>query len=185
MSSFSLESSGTSHLWPARLRADVLKEGGIMGKSATKRKAVDPATLAEITGTVPTTILSKEYVQLVGRFAYVWGWPIASSFNRRAAMTSAPEPGLRGGILPNAPLGYICMLTDYISADQRFVTCSNQDVAYGFGFGALDDEPVVLQVPDFGSRFWVYAAWDARTDAFAELGQQYHTQAGFYLMVGP
>jgi len=40
-------------------------------------------------------------------------------------------------------------------------------------------------VPDFGDRFWVYAAWDARTDSFAELGQQYGTRPGFYLMVGP
>src|SRR5262245_60839760 len=130
-------------------------------------------------------MFSKEYVQMVGRFAFLWGWPMVNSFNRRTAMVSVPEPGLRGGVLPNAPRGQVCMLTDYISADQRFVTCSNQDVAYGFGFGALDDEPVVYQVPDFGNRFWVYAAWDARTDSFAELGQQYGTKRGFYLLVGP
>jgi hypothetical protein len=100
-------------------------------------------------------------------------------------MTSVSEPGLRGGILPNAPLGHICMLTDYISADQRFVTCSNQDVTYGMGYGSLDDQPVVMQVPDFGDRFWVYAAWDARTDSFAKLGKQYGTKPGFYLIVGP
>ena len=156
-----------------------------MSESLTTPNAADSTTMAEITGTVPTTILSKEFVQMVGRFAYVWGWPIASGFNRRAAMTSSPEPGLRGGILPNAPLGYVCMLTDYLSADQRFVTCSNQDVAYGFGYGSLDDDPVIMQVPDFGDRFWVYAAWDARTDSFAELGRQYGTKPGFYLMVGP
>jgi hypothetical protein len=77
------------------------------------------------------------------------------------------------------------MLTDYIAPEQRFVTCSNQDVAYGFGFASLDEEPVVMQVPDFGDRFWVYAAWDARTDSFAELGKQYGTKPGFYLLVGP
>jgi len=145
-----------------------------------------PAKAAtEIHGTAPNTALSKEYVQMVGRFAYLWGWPMVNSFNRRTAMASVPEPGLRGGILPNAPLGQVCMLTDYISSEQRFVTCSNQDVAYGFGFCALDDSPVVYQVPDFGNRFWVYAAWDARTDSFAELGKQYGTKPGFYLLVGP
>jgi hypothetical protein len=162
-----------------------LEESRIMSESATIPKAIDPTSMAEITRTVPTTIFSKEHVQMVGRFAYVWGWPIASSFNRRAAMTSTPEPGLRGGTLPAAPLGYMCMLTDYMSADQRFVRCSNQDVAYGFGYGSLDDEPVIMQVPNFGDRFWVYGAWDARTDSFAELGQQYGTKPGFYLMVGP
>ena len=46
-------------------------------------------------------------------------------------------------------------------ARQTFVTCPNQDVAYGLGFFALDEEPVVIQVPDFGDRFWVYAMYDA------------------------
>jgi hypothetical protein len=138
-----------------------------------------------LVGTASNAALSKEYVQMVGRFAYIWAWPMVNSFNRRTAMSSAPEPGLRGGVLPNAPQGQICMLTDYISADQRFVTCSNQDVTYGMGYGSLDDQPVVAQVPDFGDRFWVFAAWDARTDSFAKLGKQYGSKAGFYLMVGP
>jgi len=130
-------------------------------------------------------MMTPEYVRAVGQLAYVWGWPLVSSFNRRVGLTSCSEPGLRGGILPNAPRGHVCMLTDYIAPEQRFVTCSNQDVAYGFGFGSLDEEPVVMQVPEFGDRFWVYAAWDARTDSFAELGKQYGTKPGFYLLVGP
>jgi hypothetical protein len=135
--------------------------------------------------TFPGTNFSKEYIQTIARFAYVWGWPMVNSFNRRIALTSVSEPGLRGGVLPNAPLGHIAMLTDYIKAEQRFVACSNQDVTYGMGYGSLDTMPVIMQVPDFGDRFWVYAAWDARTDAFARLGKQYGTKPGFYLMVGP
>ena len=34
-------------------------------------------------------------------------------------------------------------------------------------------------------RFWVDALYDARTDEFSEIGQQYGTKPGFYLMVGP
>jgi hypothetical protein len=49
----------------------------------------------------------------------------------------------------------------------------------------LDKEPIVFQVPDFGDRFWVYALYDARTDEFSEIGKQYGTKPGFYLMVGP
>ena len=56
---------------------------------------------------------------------------------------------------------------------------------YGPGFLPLDKEPIVFQVPDFGDRFWVYALYDARTDEFSEIGQQYGTKPGFYLMVGP
>ena len=77
------------------------------------------------------------------------------------------------------------MLTDYISPDQRFIACANQDVVYGAGFLPLDKEPIVFQVPDFGDRFWVYALYDARTDEFSEIGKQYGTKPGFYMMVGP
>ncbi len=77
------------------------------------------------------------------------------------------------------------MLTDYISPDQRFIACANQDVVYGAGFMPLDKEPIVFQVPDFGDRFWVYALYDARTDEFSEIGKQYGTKPGFYMIVGP
>jgi hypothetical protein len=142
-------------------------------------------TATHIAGPTPNVAMTSEYVETIGRLAYVWGWALVSNFNRRIALTSVPEPGLRGGVLPNAPRGQIAMLTDYIAPSQRFVACSNQDVTYGMGYGSLDEDPVIMQVPDFGERFWVYAAWDARTDEFSALGKQYGTKPGFYLMVGP
>jgi hypothetical protein len=79
----------------------------------------------------------------------------------------------------------VAMLHDYIDPAETFVTCPNQDVAYGLGFFSLDEEPVVAQVPDFGERFWVYALYDARVDQFGHVGKQYQTKPGFYLLVGP
>jgi hypothetical protein len=35
--------------------------------------------------------------------------------------------------------------------------------------------PVVIQVPDFGDRFWVYQIVDLRTDSFVQLGKMYGT----------
>jgi hypothetical protein len=139
----------------------------------------------EVAGPVAGTAMTESFVQAVGRFAYVWGWPMVSMINRRTGLTSVPEPGLRGGVLPNAPLGRVCMMTDYIAPTQRFVACTNQDVLYGFGFGSIDEQPAVFQIPDFGDRFWVAAAWDHRTNSFARMGSQYGTEAGFYAVVGP
>ena len=65
------------------------------------------------------------------------------------------------------------------------MTCPNQDVAYGLGFFSLDEETVVIHVPDFGDRFWIYALYDARTDQFAQIGKPYGSKPGFYLLVGP
>jgi hypothetical protein len=43
----------------------------------------------------------------------------------------------------------------------------------------------VIQVPNFGKRFWVYQIVDLRTDYFAELGAMYGTKPGLYLLAGP
>lgn len=125
------------------------------------------------------------YVKALARTAYIWGWPMVSMLNRYESITKAPEAGLLGGVVPVAPRGRIAMLHDYIAADERFVACPNQDVVYGLGFFDLDAQPVVVQVPDFGDRFWVYAAYDQRTDQFGHLGKPYGTSPGFYLLTGP
>lgn len=126
-----------------------------------------------------------EYVKAIARMAYLWGWPMVNQLNRSLTITKAPHPGLLGGILPVAPRGHLGMLHNYITPDETFVTCPNQDVVYGLGFFSLDEEPVIAQVPDFGDRFWVYAMYDQRTDQFGELGKAYGTKPGFYLLVGP
>ncbi len=134
---------------------------------------------------VTGAVMHKEYVKAIGRVAYVWGWALVNVSNRRAGITQAPKPGRLGGVVPVAPRGQLCMLNDYVEPDQSFVACPNQDVAYGLGFGSVDEEPVVLQVPDFGDRFWIVALYDGRTDQFGELGKPYGTEPGFYLIVGP
>ena len=139
----------------------------------------EPIQLAE------GAILHPEYVKTIGRMAYVWGWPMVNSHNRRAGITQAPEPGRLGGVVPVAPLNRLSMLNDYVEPVQSFVACPNQDVVYGTVFGALNVSPIVLQVPDFGDRFWVYALYDARTDQFGEFGKAYQTEPGFYLIVSP
>jgi hypothetical protein len=143
-----------------------------------------PTTAAQVPGPASGTTMTTAYVQSVGRVAYLWGWPLVNFINRSIAFSKAPEPGLLGGVLPIA-FNRNAMLTNYVSPDQTFVTCTNQDVVYGTGFMALNKEPIVFQVPDFGDRFWVYAHYDARTDEFSEIGKQYGTTPGYYLMVGP
>ncbi|WP_422421430.1 DUF1254 domain-containing protein [Pseudomonas sp. GZD-222] len=140
---------------------------------------------APVAGPIAGTKVTEPYVRMMAREAYFWGWPMANIFNRRQAFRDLPEPGLMGGIVPVAPINQLSMLSDYIDPGERLVACPNQDVVYGAGSIALDIEPVVLQVPDFGNRFWVYQVVDLRSDSFAELGKMYATKPGFYLLVGP
>lgn len=138
-----------------------------------------------ITGPDTQVRLSDDYVRLVARDAFFWAWPIVNVCSRRGAFARLPHQMLLGGVLPVGPANTLTMLTDYVSPDQRAVACPNQDVVYGHAIVALDVSPVVVQVPDFGSRFWVIQALDSRTDSFAELGSMYGTPPGFYLLAGP
>ncbi len=141
-------------------------------------------TAAGVPGPMPGTRITEEYVRMVGRDAYFWGWPMVNLYSRRLTYAQVPEIG-RVGIAPVAPLNRLGMLTDYVEPEERIVACPNQDVVYGIGALALDKSPVVIQVPNFGDRFWVYQIVDLRTDSFAELGKMYGAKPGFYLLVGP
>ena len=154
------------------------------GENAFTQQVPAPKAPSEVRQPADGIVMTPAYAKMVARQAYVWGWPMVNMLNRNAKITQAPYPG-QAGPLPAAPRGQVGMLHDYIEPTETFVTCPNQDVAYGLGYFSLDEEPVIAQVPDFGNRFWVYALYDARTDQFGELGQPYKTKPGFYLLVGP
>ncbi|MGH8464223.1 MAG: DUF1254 domain-containing protein, partial [Pseudomonas sp.] len=146
---------------------------------------LDVPSALSVPGPVENSRLTEAYVRMVARDTYFWAWPMVNMYNRRLGFKDLPEPGRLGGVLPAAPPNRLMMLTDYVAPSQREVACPNQDVVYGGGPLALDVEPVVIQVPEFGDRFWVYQVVDTRTDSFVKLGKMYGTKPGFYLLVGP
>ncbi len=128
--------------------------------------------------------ITEAYAAHVARDAYFWAWPMVNVYNRRIASAQVPEP-MKSGPVVAAPVNRNAMLTDYVDPAERLVACPNQDVVYGLGTLGLDLSPVVVQVPDFAGRFWVYQIVDLRTDSFVQLGKMYGTTPGFYLLVGP
>jgi hypothetical protein len=101
--------------------------------STQARQIEFPTTAAKVPGPASGTAMAKEYVQMVGRMAYVWGYAMVNSHNRRAGLEYiigqyGNMPGLNGGVIPMAPVGQNAMLTDYIKPEQTFVACPNQDV---------------------------------------------------------
>jgi hypothetical protein len=156
----------------------------MLARNALAQQIPFPLTSAQVPKPVPGTTMTMDFVRMVGRTAYFWGYPLVATINRRAAFAKAPERLLLGGVVPMAPVGYSTMLNDYIKPDQDFIVCPNQDVVYGGGFTALDKEPTIFQVPNFGNRFWVYPLYDTRTDEIARIGKQYGSKPGFYMIVG-
>ena len=134
--------------------------------STSTAPAAPPVSFERMAKPADGVDMPQGYARTLAQFAYAWGWPLVNMANRRDSITQAPKPGLLEGVVPVAPRGRIAMLVDYIAPQEHFVTCPNQDVVYGLGFFSLDEEPVVIQVPDFGDRFWVYAFYDGRSDQF-------------------
>jgi hypothetical protein len=85
-----------------------------------------PTTAAQVSGPVAGTGMTKEFVQMVGRTAYFWGYPIVATSSRRDAFAKAPERIYLGGVVPMAPIGELTMLHDYISPEQTFIVCPLQ-----------------------------------------------------------
>ncbi|WP_026956816.1 DUF1254 domain-containing protein [Algoriphagus vanfongensis] len=150
-------------------------------------QVLQPTKPSEVQSPIPGAPLSKEYVQAVGQMAYIWGWPLVNMHNREAEIGGkTPYPGYLGGVLPVAPSNQNTMLHDYLAPEQRFITSPNQDVVYGLSFLNFTKDPaVVVQIPDFGDRFWVYQIVDQRSNSFATVGSMYGTKPGFYMFVGP
>jgi hypothetical protein len=163
--------------------------GTLLLLTATTAMAQAPSvpslSAAKPAGPVAGTLLTADYVKNLATLAYVWGWPLVNMHNRYVVFSKVTENGLGDGVLPVAPLNRLTMLTDYIKREERAVATPNQDTVYGFGLFALDQEPAVFQIPDFGTRYWVYQLGDQRTDAIVGLGSVYGTKPGFYMVVGP
>ena len=124
----------------------------------------------------------------LARDAYLWAWPMVNTAKRADRARLFTHGGADAVHVQGAPVGYgqIVMLTGLVGPTQRIICCPSRNVVYGSGaFHLAGTAGVVVQVPDFGDRHWVYAFYDARTDEFSRLGKQYQTRPGFHLLVGP
>lgn len=151
----------------------------VPGRAASAR----PTVAAAIPLALPAASAIDD-LREAAREAYVWGWPLAYVHQCRMALAKVPVPGRSAG-MPVAPLNRLSMLVDTIAGRGTLVPCPNQDVIYGFGVFDLEESPVVIQVPDFGDRVWLYQLGDQRTDSFADLGCMHGTRPGAYLVAGP
>ena len=140
---------------------------------------------APVVGGPTGSVMTEGYAKSIASFAYVWGWPLVNMHNRQVVFSQVPYQMYLSGAMPAAPINQLTMLTDYISPEMRDIAHPNQDVVYGFSMLDLSKEPIVVQVPDFGDRFWTVMAEDQRTDSFAEMGTVHGSKSGFYLLVGP
>jgi hypothetical protein len=125
---------------------------------------------------LPTMFIFRSYAEAGGLISY--------GVDPRAAHADVTETMMVNG-LGVAPVNQLVMWHDYVDPSERSVGDPNQDVVYGLSYMDLGKEPVIVQVPEFGDRYWVIEVEDARADEFSQLGKQYGTKPGFYMIAGP
>ena len=129
--------------------------------------------------------ITEAYAAHVARDAFFWAWPLVNMYNRRLAFAPMKEQQIRRPVARRRrSTGSRCSRT---TSTRKSATSPAPTRTWSTASAllALDVSPVVIQVPDFGDRFWVYQIVDLRTDSFVQLGKMYGTTPGFYLLVGP
>lgn len=77
---------------------------------APEVKSDSAVAVKEISGPAPGP-MTKSYVQMIGRMAYTWGWPLVYVYNQRTTLTKVPEAILLNGAVCVSPMNQLCMLT--------------------------------------------------------------------------
>lgn len=157
----------------------------ILAKTQKRASSTATAGASAVPGPVAGDAISEEYARLVARQTYFWAWPLVNVYNRWLAMQRVPRPRLNKGVLAVASPNRPAMLRNHFRPQVRHAAYPNCDVIDGCMFLDLRIAPAIVQIPDFGRRFWVYQAVDLRTDSFASLGKMYGSRPGFYLLAGP
>src|SRR5262249_20616227 len=83
---FTPSKRGTTYLWDAVCA--VLAGLAMVVGEAHAQQILLPTSPAEVPGPAPGTAMTRAYVQALARTAYVWGWPLVNSHNRRATRAS-------------------------------------------------------------------------------------------------
>ncbi len=124
---------------------------------------------------------AQEWSRSIALQAAIWGSPLVTMYALRYHDALRPH----AKALPNSIWRMENISTPELSEEAGYVT-PNVNVVYGFGFMDLRQEPIILQAPDSGDRYYMIEIVDMWTNAFAYVGgKSTGYQGGTYALVGP
>lgn len=110
--------------------------------------------------------VTEKQAYALGMEAYLYFFPLVLMELTRRQTTNAPL-GERPGF---GPANSFSHMRAYPTADFRAVVRPNFDTLYSSGWVDLSNEPVILSIPDFGSRYYLMPILDMWTDVIAVPG---------------
>ncbi len=119
----------------------------------------------------------------LGMESYVFGYPLVMMDVTRDVLTAAPAPKADGTA---APINQLAKMPTYVSPDFKNVVRISLNSLWTTGWLDLEDEPIVLSVPDTNDRYYVFSIMNMWTDVFGSAGKRTTgTSPGNFLIAGP
>jgi hypothetical protein len=113
--------------------------------------------------------------------AYVFGYPLVSTFMSKRVMTNVPRP--ENG---RAPINQVANLFAYPTAAFKDVVAPNVNTLYSSMWLDVSKEPIVVHIPDTQDRYYVMEILDMWTNVIGAPGKRTTgTKAQDIAIVGP
>ena len=96
---------------------------------------------------------------------YVYGFPLVLMDITKDKVTAASKAGEY-----TAPMNQFCRIRTYVSPDYKDVVRISVNSLWSDGFLDLENEPMVVTLPDTGNRYVVMQAMNMWTDNFMSVG---------------
>jgi hypothetical protein len=125
----------------------------------------------------------EEVAYFFGMEAYVYGYPIVIMDVTRQVLTAAPAPNAEGTA---APINQLAKMPHYVTPAVKQVVRISLNSLWTTGWVDLEQEPIVLSVPDTRERYYVFSLMNMWTNVFGSAGKRTTgTAPGNFLIVGP
>ena len=139
--------------------------------------------LVAATPSSPVYSQSKDIVRALSMDLYQFAYPIVLMEETMKQATAVPNASTIQG---RAPINQFAYFRTYPDASDRDVVRFNFDTLYSFAWVDLSSGPVILTVPDTGSRYYLVPTLDMWTDVFSSLGTRTTgNEAGNFAYVPP
>jgi hypothetical protein len=125
----------------------------------------------------------EEVAYLLGMQSYVYGYPMVVMDVTREVLTAAPAPNSEGTA---APVNQLAKMPRYVNPYYTNVVRISLNSLWTTSWLDLENEPIVLSVPDTKDRYYVFSVMNMWTDVFASIGKRTTgTTPGNFLIAGP
>lgn len=122
----------------------------------------------------------ENYAYAMGMLAVVYGFPMVNNTTKRWGMTEKPMGQI------DAPVNAFYRVPRAADADDKYSASPTPDVIYNIAWFDVSKEPVVVTVPDAGTRYYGLQMMEMYSDIFGYVGlRSTGNKAGHYLVVGP